>query len=676
MTEPSDGLRKRIVELEKHLAEERERFRAATDELEANRLLAEAARAESEAARGELEVLRRHIQDLTGSTGFRLLDRVRRGIDRVAPWGSRRRGFVLAVSRTGFVALTEGRRGVVLRMRYFSRWRSRFWARSPEISPALPLDQTYQVWLDKHRLTELDKEQMRAESASFSYRPLVSVLMPVHNADPQLLVATVESARSQIYDRWELCAVDSISADAATRAALMKSVYLDERIKVKFLPEGEGTAVAANEALAMSSGEFLVLLHQHDELQPAALFEVVKLLNADPRLDLVYTDEDRLDADGRRVQPFFKPGWSPELLLSMDYMSRGSVYRAELVKGLGGLRAEFEGSEGYDLVLRATEATRRIARIEIPLYSTRKGLGDGGAQASDVDKRVLADAVGRRGYEATILDGAPPGSYRVRYELTARPKVSIIVPTRDYLSVLSRCVDSIRDKTSYDRYEIVIVDNESADEPTLEYLANFDGRVLRCPGQFNYSAINNFTVSQVDGDVVVFLNNDTEVISGEWLEAMLEHCQRPEVGIVGARLLYPDTTVQHEGILVGCTGLAANLDHRDYCGFGRVIRDMSAVTAACMMMRRQTFLEVGGLDEGIPIAFNDVDLCLKTGESGYRVVYTPYALLYHHEGMSRGRVHPLRDEIVFRARWSYQKKYADPFYNSNLDICRPFTLDV
>jgi glycosyltransferase involved in cell wall biosynthesis len=677
-----EGLKKRIEELERQLAEERDRVRVAADRVQVATAELEARRAMAEAAQAEVQAVQRNIQRLTGSTGFRLLEKIRHGIDRVAPWGTRRRGFVLAASRAGYVAITEGRVGISTRVRGFKRWRTRFWERAPEISPSLPLDEKYQLWLDKNRLSEADKEEMRVKSGQFIDRPLVSIIMAVRNADPGLLTSSLGSVRDQIYDRWELCLVDDGSTNAATRAAIMRHVYLEERMKVKFLSVEEGRVAALNEGLAMSSGDLVGFLTQEDELHPAALFEVVRSLDADPEVDLIYTDEDRCDSDGRRLQPFFKPGWSPDLLLSMDYLSHFSVYRAEVVRRTGGLRSEFEGAELYDLALRVTEDTQRIRRIMAPLYSWRsdraatRAVTDFDPNSSHVYRKALGDALDRRGKAGSVLDGLFPGSYRVRYEISDRPKVSIIIPTRDKLDVLERCVNSVRKRTTYDNYEIVIVDNDSSEERTRRYLADFEGRVLAYPGAFNYSSINNFAADQVDGDMLVLLNNDTEVIADEWLVAMLEHCQRPEVGVVGARLFYPEGGVQHEGILVGCNNLASNVDHQGYCGMGEVIRDVSAVTAACTMMRREIFFEMGGLDEEIPVAFNDVDLCLKAGERGYRVVYTPYAALHHYEGKTRGRVHPLQDEITFQARWGYQKRYKDPYYNDNLDVCRPFVLKV
>ena len=675
MDSSREELQRRIRQLEDELVEERKGLAEARQQLNETRT-------NLDDTRRQLDSTTLHLQTLTNTVGFRALQSIRQAIDGFAPWGTRRRGFLLAVSRAAYIAFSEGRRGVLARAKGVLRWGPRFWAKAPRVPPAAPLDARYALWLEKHRLTEEDKEVMRKEALAFSYRPLLSIVTPVYNTDPTILRAAIQSVRDQLYDRWELCLADDGSTNLATRAEIMRHVYMDERIKVKFLVENKGIAVASSEALSLATGDFLGLMDHDDELQPNALFEVVKLLNHDPDLDYVYSDEDKREVDGRRIQPFFKPNWSPDLLLSMNYLAHFSVFRADLVKKLGGFRVGFDGSQDYDLVLRVTEKTDRIAHIPQPLYTWRKIPESAAASREakpythEAGKKALAEALARRSTDGTVLDGLVTGEYyRVKYAIADHPKVGIVIPTRDHANALKRCVDSIRAKTTYRNYEIVVVDNESKEPETAHYLSSVGLRVIPCAGTFNFSNINNLAASKIECDMLLFLNNDTEVISPEWLEAMVEHCQRPGVGATGARLLYRDGRVQHEGVLVGCRTLAGNIDHHGYFSLGQVIRNVSAVTAACMMTRAAVFEEIGGFDEDLPVAFNDVDYCLRLRQLGYVVVYTPYALLYHDEGGTRGRVHPLHDEVTFRSRWLNSPMYTDPYYNPNLDIDHPFTLN-
>jgi GT2 family glycosyltransferase len=358
-----------------------------------------------------------------------------------------------------------------------------------------------------------------------------------------------------------------------------------------------------------------------------------------------------------------------------------SVFKKELVDRLGGFRKGFDGSQDYDLILRATEVAEHIVHIPRPVYSWRKVPGSAAASseakpyAYEAAKRALQESLERRGYTGEAQDGPFMGHYRVRYDLRQRPRVSILIPTRDRLDLLRPCVDSVRERTTYESYEVIIVDNDSAEPEMLEYLSGFDGRVIRHPGPFNYARMMNAAVEQVDTPVVVLLNNDTEVISAGWLEAMLEHGQRPEVAGAGARLLFRDDTPQHEGILVGIGGgLAGNMVAERY-GFGVATRDVSAVTAACMLTRTEVFRELGGFDEGLAVAYNDVDFCLRAREKGYLIVYTPHAMLYHDSGGSRGMdgAQPPEDRTRFRSRWG---DYRDPYYSPNFDIERPFKIEL
>jgi GT2 family glycosyltransferase len=640
----------------------------------------ETARAELEATRRRLDDVEREIAAITDRSGYRVLERARRSIDEVAPWGTRRRGFLLAVSRTAYIVATEGARGLWARMRHSNRWVTRFWARAPVAPPAPPQD-TYGLWLQDHTPSQTDLESMRERSEDFAYRPLLSIVVPVADADPQLLEAAVSSVLGQVYERWELCLVDDGSTNPATRAASIRQVYVDPRIKVRFLGRREGLATASNVGLEMATGELVGFLRAQDTLKPHALFEVVKLLNEAPGTDFIYTDEDHRDEEGRLLDPWFKPGWSPDLLLSTDYLGRLTLIRRELLEDLGGFRPDHEGSHEYDLHLRLAEATESIRHLPQPLYTTHRateamGETDVSARASAAAKRALQSALERRAVAARVVDTPTRGRFRVRYEVTRDHRVAIIIPTKDHIDLLQRCLESLRAKTSYRNYEITVVDNGSRDPRVAEYLAGAGVHVLQWPHPFNYSSLNNFAAQRVEGDLLLLLNDDTEIVEDEWLTAMVEHAQRPEVGVVGARLLYPDGGAQHEGVLVGSNGLACHIDHRGYLGLGDMVRNMYAVTAACMMTRTEVFHQLGGLDESLPVAFNDTDYCMRAHQKGYRIIYTPYAVLRHHEGATRGRVHPIEDELTFRRRWSKDGLSVDPYYNPNLDLHRPFQLKL
>jgi GT2 family glycosyltransferase len=431
-------------------------------------------------------------------------------------------------------------------------------------------------------------------------------------------------------------------------AILAERGGLDGQVKVKVAHRASGAAGLLNAALSLATGEFAGVLGCGDELAPEALFEVAKILRSHPDAALVYTDEDRIDQKGNRSQPHFKPGWSPDLLLSTDYVSSLSVYRRSALKEVGGFREEFDGCHGYDLTLRVTERAGGVLHVPKILYHRHTSSGKSGDHAKEKARRSIAETLGRRSLRGSVEDGLLPDRFRVKFDVRDRPKVSLIIPTRDNVSMLKNCVQSIERLTTYRNYEILIVDNDSADPATVEYLASTPHRVVRFREEFNYSKINNFAVARAEGEYVLLLNDDTEVTSGDWLEAMLEHAQRPEVGAVGARLLYPDGRVQHAGVLVGVgnpwgPGIALHAhqfysaDSPGYAGTAMTTTNYNAVTAACMLLRRSVFEEVGGLDEeNLTGSFNDVDLCLKIRERGYLITYTPHAELLHHESVSRG----------------------------------------
>lgn len=541
----------------------------------------------------------------------------------------------------------------------------------------------YPAWFRNNRLRAGDMSRLRDDAAGFEYRPLISILVPVYNPERAWLERALDSVMSQVYPNWELCICDDGSTKPHVREMLSSYENLDRRIKIEYPEENSGISGASNAALSLATGEFVGLLDHDDELTPDALFEVVRLLQEHPEADLVYSDEDIVDEEGNGIAPHFKPDWSPDLLLSHNYITHLGVYRKKIVDEVGGFRKGFEGSQDYDLVLRFTEKTDRIFHIPKVLYHWRSVEGSTVLAAEskpythERSRKALSEALKRRGIEGSVEDGYNANFFRVRRKIKENPKVSIIIPTRDNAPLLKNCIDSIERLTGYRNYEILIVDNNSADPETVEYLASTRHRVVPFTGEFNYSRINNFAVSQASGEYVLLLNDDTEVITEGWLEAMLEHAQRPEVGAVGAKLLFPNNRIQHAGVVLGfgmpwIMGIADH-SHKSYnsrspghAGALKIIRNYSAVTAACVMLRRAVFDEVGGLDEeNLAIAFNDVDLCLRIRELGYLIVYTPYAELYHYESASRGF-----DKID-----THERKYmidrwgeildSDPYYNPN-----------
>lgn len=532
------------------------------------------------------------------------------------------------------------------------------------------LNEQYRNWVRRRAPTKQRLRSMRGLAAGFQYRPKISIVTPLLGVEPAVDTRAVDSVRAQVYDRWELCVVTSNRTPLQFQEMLASWGREDPRIKV-VRAEGESDLAAMkNAALELSTGDFVGLVDELDELKPNGLFEVVKLLQQRRDLDIIYTDEDQRSLDGRLVDPFFKPDWSSDLLLSINYVGRLSVFRRELVNRVGGFRYGLDGSEDYDLILRATELSDRVGHAAEPVYTRRKsGTAmrslDRWAPPVQTAKSAISDALVRRGAAGDVEVGLIRGSSRVRYRLKREPSVSVIIPICDRVELLRRCVASIQQKSSYRNYEVVVVDNCSREPETLEYLASLGASVLRYSHEFNFSKIVNFAVSQIRTDFALFLNNDTEVIAPDWIEAMLEHGQRREVAAVGARLLYPDGKPQHEGVVVGVGGgFAANAACGHYFGLGQIIRNVSAVTAACMLTRTELFRELGGFEERLRVAFSDVDFCLRAREKGYVIVYTPYALLCHHEGATRGKMHPLDDDRFFREKWG---GYHDPYYSPMLD---------
>ena len=427
----------------------------------------------------------------------------------------------------------------------------------------------------------------------------------------------------------------------------------------------------------MAQGDWVAFLDHDDILEPDALFQNVKWLQDHPDADLIYSDEDKLTEQGFDT-PIFKPDWSPDYFLSCNYVCHLTLVRRELVREVGGFRSQFDGAQDYDLFLRIIERTDRIHHIARVLYHWRRSPA---STADNIRRKPGSLDTGRQALEAHLARRNLPGhvtvdwrthAYWVKRELTEAKRISLIIPVRDRIDLLARCLESVTSKTTYAPYEIVVVDNDSQSAEAREYFARLEHRVLHFSGPFNYSAINNFAVENCDSPWLLFLNDDIEVIDQNWLTIMAEHVQRPEVGAVGPRLLYPDDTVQHAGVVVGVGGIAEHAfrglpaESPGVCRQLQMTRNYSAVTGACLLTRRDVFEEIGGFDEErLPVAFNDVDLCLKMRRAGYLIVYTPFAKLYHHESASRRRSVEALETEVMRERWSEYLK-DDPYYNPNL----------
>lgn len=623
------------------------------------------------------QALEAWVDKISRSVGWRLLNRfyyVRENL--IAPPGTRRGKLYDLLKRTGVTYANDGVGGVIQKTR-------------ERLEDAVTPD-PYQLWLARHTPGPEEIRRIRAEVQAFAYQPLISIVMPVYNTEERWLRQAIESVRGQFYPHWELCICDDGSTADYVPRILAEYSRHDERIRVVTNEQNKGISAASNRALSITAGEFVGFLDHDDELTPDALYEVVKLLNERPELDFLYTDEDKLASDGRREEPFFKPDWSPDLLLSMNYIAHFAVVRRRLLQEVGGFTEGLEGSQDYDLFLRLSEKTGNIGHIAKPLYSWRKSphstalAPQAKPYAHEAGRQALQQHLRRRGVEAEVVDGlVSPFRYRVRYRIIGQPLVSIIIPIKDRVDLLRRCLESVEEKTTYRHFEVVIVDNGSEKPDTLEYLAHLSHRVIRLPGPFNYSYLNNVGVAHAQGEFVLFLNNDIEVIAEEWLEALLEQAQRQEVGAVGAKLLFPRGTIQHAGVILGHSGFANNAfwgqpgDRPLYYCLSHVVRNYSAVTGACLMTRRAVFEAVGGFDENLTVAFGDVDLCLRIREKGYSVVYTPYAVLYHLESATRKKLHPMADEEYARKRWGRLLAQGDPYYNPHLSLERfDFSLRV
>jgi GT2 family glycosyltransferase len=547
----------------------------------------------------------------------------------------------------------------------------------PPTKPKRISPNEYQKWLAARRPSADGLMRAREESRTFAYRPLISIITPVFNTPATWLGEAIDSVLGQVYQNWELLLIDDGSILPETTQLLLQAASRDPRIILVRRQSTGGISAASNAGLDHARGEWISLLDHDDILEPDALFEVVRYLQTNPEIDLVFSDEDKITDEGFDA-PLFKPDWSPDFLLSYNYLCHFTTVRRAIVEKAGRFRPEFDGAQDYDLFLRVTELTTRIHHIPRILYHWRRSETSTSdnirrkPQALEAGRRAIENHLQRCGERGHVTVDWQTHAYWVKRELRETRRISIIIATRDRIDLLSRCINSITTKTSYPNYEIIVVDNESKSEEAREYFRNFEHRLLHFHGPFNFSALNNLAVEQTHAPWLLFLNNDVEVIDSEWLTVMAEHVQRREVGAVGARLLYPNDTVQHAGVVLGVGGIAEHAFRHfpaDAPGVARqlqVTRNYSSVTGACLLTRREVFEEVGGFDEErLPVTFNDVDLCLKMRRAGYLIVYTPFAKLYHHESASRRRSIEALETDVIRERWpEYLER--DPYYNPNL----------
>ena len=551
-------------------------------------------------------------------------------------------------------------------------------------------DPNYQKWLNNNFPRESDLRNMVRVLQLFNYKPTISVILPVFNPPERYLREAIESVLKQVYPCWELCIADDASTKPYIRDILKEYAAKDKRIKVVFRNENGHISRASNSALEIATGEFIALLDRDDLLTRDALYEVAFVLNMHPETDMIYSDEDKIEDNGKVREPFFKPDWCPDSFLSRMYTAHLGVYRRSLVNEIGGFRVGYEGSQDYDLVLRLTEKTEKIFHIPKILYhwrihsdSTASSLTNK-IYATDAAQKALSEAIHRRGEPGKVIP-TPGGHHIVRYKISDFNLISIIIPTKDLANVLDNCLFSIFEKTQYPNYEVIVIDNGStkaATQVVINKWKNQEPDRFKCEQlniPFNYSKINNYAVNLARGEYLLFLNNDTEVLTPDWLDAMVEQAQRACIGAVGALLLYPDDkTIQHAGLVLGIVGVAGHSHkYHDYQAPGyfyqiKTVNNYSAVTAACLMCRRKVFEAVGGFEEELAVAFNDVDLCLKIKDKGYRNIYLPHVVLYHYESKSRGYEDNPEKQARFSKEIDYiQRKWknlliSDPCYSRNL----------
>ncbi len=548
----------------------------------------------------------------------------------------------------------------------------------------------YEDFLKKYGVKEEELARQRQEV--FEKGPCFSIAVPLYQTKEKYLREMIESVQAQTYTNWELCLADGSGREHSLQPVVGEYIAKDKRIKYCLLDSNEGIAGNTNEALKMADGDFVVLTDHDDLLSPEALYQCAKAVQEEPQTDVIYSDEDKVDMSGKKFfEPHFKSDYNIDLLCTMNYICHLFVVRKDVMERAGLFESCYDGAQDHDFILRCTEKAEHIVHIPKILYHWRCHAQ---STSENPESKLYAFENGckavkahydRIGIPAEVEQGPFYGMYRTHYLWKEQPLVSILIPNKDHAADLKKCMDSIEEKSTYRNFEFIIVENNSTEEETFAYYKEIEKRdnvrVLYYKGDFNYSRINNFGAKEANGEYVLLLNNDTEMIEPDSIKEMLDVCMRPDVGIVGAKLIFEDNTIQHAGVIIGFGGVAGHAfigqDRDDNGYFSRIIsvQDLSAVTAACLMVRRSVFDEVEGLNEEFKVAFNDIDFCLKVRKAGYLVVYNPYAQFYHYESKSRGqedsadKVARFQQEIgLFGDRWGELLEHGDPYYNPNLTL--------
>jgi GT2 family glycosyltransferase len=566
----------------------------------------------------------------------------------------------------------------------------------------MPDDDSYAAWVKEFDTVGMrERIVLRRDLRTLRRHPLISIVMPVYNPDLVYLSAAINSVRAQIYQNWQLCIADDASTNPLVAQTLKEHGAADSRIRLTFRERNGHIAACSNSALQLAEGEWVALLDQDDLLPEHALAVVAATIRDHPEAGLMYSDEDKIDQSGARCSPFFKPDWNPELLLGQNYISHLGVYRRALLLEIEGFREGYEGSQDHDLALRCVEKLQptQIRHIPRVLYHWRMIEGSaaaiGGAKpyAQKAARQAIAGHLQRKNIPGTVVPCPEnPYWYRVIYHLPSpAPLVSVIIPTRDQVALLKRCLTTLRENTDYAPIEIVVVDNGSREPEThalfRDLSQNPSVQILTDTDEFNFSRLINQGARAARGEILALMNNDVETEKTGWLREMVSHAIRPEVGAVGARLWYPDGRLQHAGVVLGLHGVTSHAFqrfppqpispmHRTFV----LSQNYSAVTAACMVLRKAVFDDLGGFDENLPNNFNDVDFCLRLRERGWQVIWTPYADLIHHESASRGQISGPAERVQWPPEAAYMQKtwdeqlQRDPFYNPNLSHSIAFTL--
>ena len=570
----------------------------------------------------------------------------------------------------------------------------------------------YEKWIKEN--TPSDQEIEKQEKTRFRKRPKISIVVPLYNTDTEFFRELLYTVHSQTYKKWELCLADGSEEPLEEIKSMVEK---DKRIKYKFLGENKGIAENTNRAIEMATGDFISLLDHDDMLDISALYEVVKVINENKNVDFIYTDEDKFHfIDEPYFAPHFKPDFAPDTLRANNYICHFSVFKKELLKEIGGFNSDYNGAQDFDIILRMSEKAKKIVHIPKVLYHWRIHKGstsmtqEAKPYAIDAGKRAIEAHLERIGLKGQVSEGINSGTYKIDYEVIGNPKVSILIPNKDEEETLKTCINSILNKTTYSNYEIIIIENNSKTDEIFDYykellksnkikILNYNtGKFIEnekeCSKkyskenerenlnhEFNYSSIINFGVKNIETDFVVQLNNDTELITPDWLEKMIGFCQRDDVGACGAKLYYPDDTIQHAGIIIGCRTVAAHVfrglpkNKQGYFGRENLIQNMNAVTAACMMVKKSTFEEVGYMNEDFAVAFNDIDFCLKIRNTGKLIVYNPFVEFWHYESKTRGndnapdKIERFQKEInLFLETWKEKLASGDEYYNKNLSL--------